>query len=115
MDISVQVDISKAKAYFDSLPSWIQSGINRANWASAQFITREAKLTAPVDTGFLRNSVRPTVYDGYATVGAYTGYARFVHYGTRYMRGRPFITNAINSNIMKIRNFYAREISKVLK
>ena len=54
-------------------------------------IRDEAKLRAPVRTGFLRSSIVVTE-DG-VEAGAY--YAGYVEFGTRYMAPRPYLRPAV--------------------
>lgn len=58
-----------------------------------------ARVFCPVDTGLLRASIDETVsVEGWKVVGrvsAETKYAVFVHQGTRYMRARPFLVDAL--------------------
>lgn len=59
-----------------------------------------AKRLCPVDTGRLRSSIQttPPFDEGdhiTVSVGTNVEYAIFVHNGTRYMRGRPFLTQAL--------------------
>jgi hypothetical protein len=62
-------------------------------------VESEAKVGCPVDTGRLRVSITtvPAVDDdgtGYVNVGTNVDYAVFVHDGTRFMQGRPFLRDA---------------------
>lgn len=54
---------------------------------------RYSKQVTPVDTGRLRSSINTLLYPTrqMAVVGTNVEYARFVHEGTRKMRGRPFM------------------------
>lgn len=64
-------------------------------------IERKAKQLCPVDTGRLRTSIHTVTF--YANgepgvrVGSDVNYAGYVHDGTRHMRGRPFLYNAIDA------------------
>lgn len=80
-------------------------------------IQAHAQANAPVDTGFLRNSIYTVTSEGstyqggakalpeiphppdeltaYAAVGA--EYGAYVEYGTRYMAGQPFWEPAVES------------------
>ena len=55
-----------------------------------------AKEETPVDTGRLRNSEAAEFSDSGFTgrVGTNLDYAPHVHFGTRYMAGRPFLFSA---------------------
>jgi HK97 gp10 family phage protein len=56
----------------------------------------EAKRRAPVDTGFLRTSIRAVPGAGllHAEVVVTADYAAFVEYGTVRMAARPYLTPA---------------------
>lgn len=54
-------------------------------------IESESKKVAPVDTGRLRASIFTRIQGFSATIKPNTNYAGFVHWGTRYMRARPFM------------------------
>lgn len=59
-----------------------------------------AKARCPVDTGRLRSSITWRIeVDGnglVAIVGTNVSYAVFVHEGTRYMNGRPFLVEGLH-------------------
>jgi len=62
----------------------------------ARDIEAEAKLRAPVDTGFLRNSIHAeSVGPLRAVVQVGAEYGMHVEYGTRYMAAQPFLAPAI--------------------
>ncbi len=117
IEYDITIDTSRADAYFKALPSEIQSAIRRANIKSGLRVERESKLIAPVDTGRLRNTISPSmsVGGGGVIIGAYTEYARFVHDGTRFMKGRPFLTDAVRASSVDIKDYYVEEISNALK
>lgn len=58
-----------------------------------------AQRGCPVDTGRLRSSIQQEVTqrDGnlVGVIGTDVEYAIFVHEGTRYMEGRPFLVDAL--------------------
>lgn len=59
-------------------------------------VLSEAKRRCPVDTGKLRASLRmEELSNGTITIGTPLNYAIHVHEGTRYMRGRPFLRDAL--------------------
>lgn len=85
--------------------------ITRALTRSALTVEGGAKKLSPVDTGRLRASLTHRLEASpsprYAEVGTDVFYARFVHEGTRRMRGRPFLRNALEQSREKIRGFFA--------
>lgn len=62
-----------------------------------------AKRNCPVDTGRLRSSISVsqefTDHGAVTTVGTDVEYAIFVHEGTRYIAGRPFLRDALESEM----------------
>lgn len=60
-------------------------------------IERNAKQLTPVDTGRLRASIQTQpLFAGFgAKVSTNTEYAVFVHEGTKYMRARPYMAEAV--------------------
>lgn len=64
--------------------------------AAVLIVERQAKARTPVDTGTLRRSVTHGLLSPTSgQVGTNVEYARFVHDGTRFMAGRPFLTDAL--------------------
>lgn len=63
-------------------------------------IETAAKTHCPVDTGRLRSSInwRLEFYGGVLTaiIGTNVEYAIYVHEGTRYMTGRPFLVQGMH-------------------
>lgn len=59
-----------------------------------------AVAACPVDTGRLRSSINVSMggdfESAYADIGTNVEYALYVHEGTRYMEGRPFLTDALH-------------------
>lgn len=88
-------------------------------------IEKKAKYLAPVDTGMLRRSIYTRVLppENYGQGSKIEGviydpvnYAYFVHTGTRRMKGRPFITDAIyNYGAAKIKRDLEKKILKDAK
>jgi hypothetical protein len=64
-----------------------------------QRVVNRAKVLCPVDNGTLRASITPEVHmEGdmpVIRIGSRLDYAVYVHEGTRYMAGRPFLQNAL--------------------
>lgn len=68
---------------------------------TATDIEATAKSLAPVDTGFLRNSIQVDLGDiqelrARVKVGA--EYGRFVEFGTRKMAAQPYLTPAVEQH-----------------
>jgi HK97 gp10 family phage protein len=63
-----------------------------------------AKQLAPVDTGALKASIHRKLYPKQQTGVVYTTleYAPYQEFGTRFMKGKPFMLPAINRNRLGI-------------
>ena len=89
--VSIKPDGAKlSKAFMNmNVTSFLVSEINRL----AASVERYAKQLTPVRTGFLRASINftPVSFGLRTWVSTHTKYAFFVHEGTKYMRGRPFM------------------------
>lgn len=80
-------------------------------------VERKAKQEVPVDTGRLRSSITTDIGNLRARVAPHTDYAVFVHEGTRYMKGRPFMAlgeSMAETEIFGNRNQFELEIGKEL-
>jgi HK97 gp10 family phage protein len=69
-----------------------------------------------IDTGYLRNSIdnKVSLQDKKVSIGTNTDYSIYVHEGTRKMRARPFLKDAIYENIENIQRLAEQEITRGL-
>lgn len=65
---------------------------------TATDIERDAKIAAPVDTGFLRSSISSDVRGLHAEVGPTAEYGVYVEYGTSRMAPQPYLGPAFDRN-----------------
>jgi HK97 gp10 family phage protein len=77
-------------------------------------IEAAAKVAAPVDTGFLKNSISTTVEGLSAEVGPTASYSMYVEYGTSRMRPQPFMGPAFDANVGKFEQAMEQIGGKVL-
>ena len=97
--------------------------ITRGIWKLALDITARAKTLTPVDTGFLRSSYVNIFEDKKATIWPQANYAAFVHEGTKFMQGTPFLTAAAFGGHGRIGNTadyrdmkeFEKDLDKILK
>lgn len=75
---------------------------HRALLAGALKLQRLAQKKSPVDTGFLRASHSSNETEDGAEMVVSAEYAVYVHEGTRYMRGREWISGAIDEGMPQI-------------
>lgn len=82
----------------DRIASQLERAYSELIRKTAFSIEARAKQLAPVDTGLLRNSLQTKV-DGplKATVGTSVEYAQYQEFGTRFQKGKSFLTPAADS------------------
>jgi len=114
MKISITSNIPIVSAKLMSNPIRIKGALKRAIRKSALLVERYSKMRSPVDTGRLRSSIRTTINELTATVNPTVDYAIYVHDGTRYMTGRPFMRLGAEDAEDKIRAVFNREIKGIL-
>ena len=80
---------------------------------NASELTEEAQRLAPVDTGFMKNSIVFKLSNGglTATIQAHTEYDIYVELGTRFMQAQPFLTPAT----MKQRVKFFKDIRELVE
>jgi len=101
-----------------SVPDKIVPELRKATAAAALSIETESKKLSPVDTGRLRSSIATSLGVGQMGIGAIVKtnvfYAIYVHEGTRKMRARPFMQQAVSGLEQKIEKFYTESIDRAL-
>ncbi len=67
--------------------------------AGARIVETHAKINAPVDTGFLRNSIQvDSVTPIEAIIAPHTDYAEHVEFGTSRMAAQPYMRPALDEH-----------------
>jgi len=99
-DVQVRID----QAALSRMLSDPSHATGRYMFALGNRIRNRAIQNAPVDTGRLRSSITLVVEGDppdsvRITVGSDVEYARYVHDGTRYMTGRPFLVDAMIAEV----------------
>jgi len=112
--LTITIDADKAIDYFGNLPSKVVKAIGIGLQKSAFLLEGRSKELAPVDTGRMRASIITKLSPLQATIGPYVDYAVYVHEGTRYMRARPFMSDAAREKENEIIGLVNEEIAKVL-
>lgn len=113
--ISIKItNLPQIKAAFSAAPAKMTRGLNTAIQKTVFAIEGDSMRNTPVLTGRLRASHRTLFSNLRGEVGPNTNYAIFVHEGTRYMKARPFLLQAVKSNEQKAQGFFKEETQKVL-
>ena len=96
------------KKWLRERPQEMKAQLNRAIQFSIIDVERQTKTNSPVDTGTMRASVHSIKRELEGEVFVGVRYAIHQEYGTRYMKGRYFMTRAVDSLKTKI-NYYFKE------
>lgn len=83
------VDLGKA-------PATVTRKASQAIAKAAHDIEHDAKLLAPVDTGFLKNSISSTVEELSAEIGPTAEYGGYVEEGTSRQSPQPYLRPAFD-------------------
>lgn len=85
------------KRAFGMAPQIMTRNLNLAIRKSVLDISRGSRQRTPVDTGRLRASTYERFSSLRGEVGTNTEYDVFVHSGTRFMRARPYLRDAVGA------------------
>ena len=80
---------------FASIAAGLEARASAVVAKTALDVEARAKTNAPVDTGFLRNSIATETNGLTATVSVGAEYAVYQEYGTRFQAAQPFLIPAV--------------------
>lgn len=107
-------NLPEIKRAFAKSPRLMTRELNLAIKKSIFTIERKSMINTPVDTGRLRAS-HSTIFGSLrGQVNTNTNYDIFVHEGTRFMKARPFMLQAVNSSSMEIDKYFTDAVDNVL-
>lgn len=92
----------------------MKSELNTAIKKSIIVIQRKSMMNTPVRTGRLRASTSSSFGDLKGEVGTHTNYDIFVHEGTRFMKARPYLRDAVEENNDTVQEFFTKAVDNVL-
>lgn len=107
-------NLPQIRTAFEKAPRLMTRELTKAIQSSIFTIERDSKLNTPVDTGRLRASHQSMFSLLRGEVGTHTNYDFFVHYGTKYIKARPYLLEAVESNEEKIQRFFTDAVDNVL-
>ena len=119
-DITIKIEnIDKIREAFARYPEIVGPFLRDASMKSAFAVEGQAKLLAPVDTGRLRATIGTSLGIANrgitAIVSTNVFYAIYVHEGTRFMKGRPFMYQAAQRKSIDIQEIYKNQIAAALQ
>ena len=80
----------------------------------AESIKETAKQIVPVRTGYLRSTIFAEAQEWTVRVGAYAHYAVYVEFGTRFMRGFHFLSQAIEMHFLQLTHMINNTIDEAI-
>lgn len=114
-EIAIRIkNLPEIKAAFDRSPSLMTRELNKAIQKSIFSIGRKSRINTPVLTGRLRASTLEKFDNLRGEVGTHTNYDVFVHEGTRYMKSRPYLRQAVMSSNKAVQEFFTNAVQNVL-
>lgn len=82
-------------------------------------VLRQARINAPVDTSRLRASIVPVITvvgrEVMGVVGSNVVYAPFQEFGNRHMRGRFYLTRALEDNRARIQRLIDTAVARIVR
>jgi HK97 gp10 family phage protein len=113
IDIKI-TNLAEIKAAFTKSPKLMTRELNKAIRKVVLTIGAQSMRNTPVDTGRLRASTYESFGNLKGEVGTNTKYDIYVHEGTRYMKARPYLYNAVKSSSEVTDKFFTEAVDSVL-
>lgn len=104
MQVNIKIkNLAQIQAAFNKSPRLMTKNLSLAIKRSTLLIGAASRRNTPVATGRLRASTYERFYSNLkGEVGTNTSYDLFVHEGTRFMRGRPYLRMAVDSEQTRV-------------
>lgn len=114
-DVKITIkNLPQIKAAFSRSPMLMTRELSKAIALSVYEVGKESRINSPVDTGKLRASHYERIGNLQGEVGTNTDYDIFVHEGTKFMSGRPYLRQAVEDSEEKIDKNFTRAVQNVL-
>lgn len=107
-------NLPEIRRAFNMSPILMTAELNLAIKKSIFTIQGTSVRNTPVLTGRLRASTSSRFSNLRGEVGTHTNYDIFVHWGTRFMKGRPYLKDAVDSNNEIVQKFFTQAVQTVL-
>jgi len=115
---SVDIEITGAKEFaqkMEQLDHSMQRHVRGNLQRLGEDIQATSRRMCPVRTGRLRDSIYSKIEDWAVKVGASAPYARFIEFGTRYIRPFYFLTEALHLHLPRLRQLLTWAIEAAIK
>lgn len=115
---SIQIEITNIRQIrdaFDKAPREMTKELNTAIKKSIFTIQGRSMINTPVKTGRLRASTRSRFESLKGEVGTNTTYDIFIHDGTRFIKARPYLSDAVDESQDQVEDFFQKAVENVLE
>lgn len=113
--ISIHIEnAAKIQFVYAKAPALMTKALSLAVRKAVFLVARKSMINTPVKTGRLRGSTYSRFMPLSGVIGTKTNYDRFVHDGTRFMKGRPYLKMAVDDANPKINEFFTDATQSVL-
>lgn len=106
--------IPELREKLNQLDSDMKRNVQDAMRFEAEAMKNTARARCPVRTGRLRDSIFAKVEEWTVRLGATAPYAVFQEFGTRYVRPRRFLSNAVESRVQSLVNRISEAIRQAI-
>lgn len=113
IDVKI-TNIDQIRSAFRKAPALMVKELDIAIKKTIMQIAGQSMKNTPVLTGRLRASTYENFSPLKGTVGTNTDYDMFVHEGTRYMKARPYLRNAVEEESSETQGFFKDAVENVL-
>lgn len=114
-DIAIKItNLTQIRSAFNKAPQLMVRELNTAIKKSILVIQADSMRNTPVLTGRLRASHTSMFSNLKGAVSTNTNYDVFVHEGTRFMKGRPYMRQAVEKNNNQVQDYFTKAVDNVL-
>lgn len=118
MSVKMEMHIDKLpqlREKLNQLDDRMKHKVHEAMQFEAEAMKNIARARCPVRTGRLRDSIYAKVQDWILQLGATAPYAIYQELGTRYIRPRRFLKNAVSLRMQSLINRVNRAIHQAIR
>lgn len=103
---SVEIEVTGAKEFADLMrraDTSVQQEVYLGLQILGEDIQHDAEIMCPVRSGYLRSTIYSKVVGWILIIGASAPYAKFIEFGTRFIKPFYFITEAVHLHLPRLR------------
>ena len=116
VEMEIHIDgIPELRKKLNRLDDGMKRNVHDAMQFEAEAMKNAARARCPVRTGRLRDSIYAKVQDWILQLGATAPYAIYQELGTRYIRPREFLKNAVSLRMQSLVNRINRAINRTIR